>query len=185
LKKISFLDPHFARHTMATLFDSNKIKVILRKAIAVNSKPTPETFPELPTVLIWFRCVLAIAYGTYLGSGSVSGKMLRGGTMMLHTLNLIAFIPVMYCRLWLGTQVEGYGLQLLTAGLFPALALAMLLWIYFFTAAHEESEGKLAAMLISTLLSNNETMDDSTAGLADTTALPVETTSDMSEESEF
>ena len=125
------------------ILDVPKIKAVLKKAAAVNSKPTEETFPELPTVVVWLRFFLAAAYGTFLG---INGA--KGGYMVVQILNLIAFIPVMYCRLYLGTDSEAFGSQLLFVGLMPALALTMLIWIYFFTALHEESGGKLASLLI-------------------------------------
>lgn len=129
------------------MIDVNKLKSVIKKALSFNSKPTEDSFPELPTVLIWLRFLLAISNGTYLG---MNGAM--GGAVMLHTLNLIAFIPVMYCRLYLGTGMNEYGSKVIFSGLLPAIALSTLLWIYLFTALHAEAEGKLASMLISTVV---------------------------------
>jgi hypothetical protein len=160
--------------------DTSQIKVILKKATAINSKPTEETFPELPTVLIWIRFVLAVVYGTYIGHVGM-----RGGAALLHTLNLIAFIPVMYCRLYLGAEVDAYGMKILTSGLLPALTLAMLIWIYMFTVQNPEAEAKLAAMLVATLLPNeNDPSDHRTSVNTDNTGISVDTSSEV-EEPEF
>ena len=89
-----------------------------------------DSFPELPTVLIWLRFLLAISYGTYLG---INGAM--GG----------------------------------------AIALSTLIWIYFFTALHAEAEGKLASILISTVV--QQFLVDGNSGGSDEAAhetLPVE-----------
>lgn len=83
-----------------------KVKEVLKKAFAINSKPTEESFPELPDVLVWFRFILAVAYGTYLG---LSGA--RSGVMPLQALNLICFVPLMYCRLYLGIDSETFASQ--------------------------------------------------------------------------
>lgn len=131
-----------------------KCSTALEKAVKINSKPTEETFPELPTVLIWLRFLLALTYGTFLGSNPT----VQGWTVLLHQLNLIAFLPVMYCRLYLGVEGEHFGLQMIFSGTFQALALSLLIWMYFYTLHHELQEGKLASMLMTSdggLMSDN------------------------------
>lgn len=114
--------------------DRTKCRVVLQRALALNSQPTEQTFPELPYVIIWMRFVIAVVYGTVLGIRNV-----RGSLMILNAVNLITFIPYMYCRFYLNvTSMESYGQQpLFYVGLLPAVALALLIWIYFFTLHHE------------------------------------------------
>jgi len=123
--------------------DAKKLQATLRKAVAINSKPTEETFPELPTILVWIRFFLGAAYGTYIGRRGI-----KSGTLVLQALNLIAFLPFVYCRMYLGTEGEAFGFQIVFSGTAQALALALLLWIYFYTAQMEEQELKFANMLI-------------------------------------
>lgn len=138
-----------------------RLATVLRKAVAFHSHPTEETFPELPDVLVWFRFSLAVAYGLYLGLSGV-----RSSVYVLQALNLITFVPVLYCRLYLGisdfagasstlsstssssSSSSSFGSQIVFAGTMNALALTLLLWIYFFTAQHEDDERKLASLLV-------------------------------------
>ena len=64
--------------------DVAKLKAVLSKAVQYNTKPTEETFPELPDVLVWLRFMLAVVYGSFLGIRNV-----RSATMLLHNLNLL------------------------------------------------------------------------------------------------
>jgi hypothetical protein len=129
---------------MLSSWSSQKFLGTIRKMIAINSKPTEASFPELPSVLIWMRAILAIAYGWYLGTHNI-----RSGVLVINMLNLVAFIPVMYCRLYLNVQsTDQYSSSILFSGLFQAMALALLVWIYCFTSQHEETELKLSNFLI-------------------------------------
>ena len=128
---------------MILQLNAKKLKEVLRKSVAINSRPNEESFPELPTVLIWMRFCLAVAYGTYIGRRGV-----KAGAMVLQALNLVAFLPFMYCRLFLGTDAEAYGTQIIFSGTLQAVALAVLIWIYFYTAQMEEQELRLADLLI-------------------------------------
>jgi len=144
-----------------------RIKVVVQKALAINSQPTEESFPELPEVLIWFRFVLGLSYGLFLGL-----KDLRSGTIILQGLNFIVFVPMVYARFYLGADQEIWGAKLVFAGTFHAMALCMLIWIYLYTAQHEEEEGLLAAMLA--MRADEESADKI-----------VETEANAPEESEF
>ena len=134
----------FDTNAMSSSFIEN-FKSVLKKALALNSKPTEESFPELPEVLVWLRFLLAVAYGAFLGI-----KDVRSGTMPLQALNLIAFVPVMYCRFYLGAGAEVFPTQVIFSGLFNALALCVLIWLYYFTLHHEEEEAKLSSFLVFT-----------------------------------
>ena len=50
------------------------------------------------------RCVVAIAYGTYLGTSGATSP-----TVIIQAFNLLAFVPIMYCRLYLGINAEAFG----------------------------------------------------------------------------
>eukprot|EP00531_Pseudo-nitzschia_arenysensis_P016380 CAMPEP_0116129818 /NCGR_PEP_ID=MMETSP0329-20121206/8124_1 /TAXON_ID=697910 /ORGANISM="Pseudo-nitzschia arenysensis, Strain B593" /LENGTH=156 /DNA_ID=CAMNT_0003624105 /DNA_START=109 /DNA_END=579 /DNA_ORIENTATION=- len=119
---------------------ADKIKGIMKKFLSPNSKPTYESFPELVDCVIWIRFILAVVFGIYAGT---QGRV--GGANILIALNLIAFPPVVYCQSFLSADPESYGIKLLFSGLFQALALAVVIWTYFYTAAHEQEEAVFAA----------------------------------------
>ena len=68
-------------------------KPVLYKFFALNSKPNAKTFPELPTVILWVRFILATGYGTWLGMSSQ-----KGAAGVMFGLNFIAFVPILYCN---------------------------------------------------------------------------------------
>ncbi|GAX16737.1 hypothetical protein FisN_21Hu180 [Fistulifera solaris] len=121
-----------------------KVKATIGKALSVNSKPTEETFSELPDVLIWFRAVLGLTYGIFMGL-----KGIRSGPALVQAVNLIVFIPFMYSRFYLGVEMDHFASQIYFSGTFNALALFLLIWICLYTAEHEEDENQLAALLVS------------------------------------
>lgn len=151
------------------MLDLQKIQPVARKAIAFNSQPTEESFPELPTVLIWIRFLLATAYGCMLGYRSM-----RSLVMLLHTLNLVAFVPVMYCRMYLRISEDTFPLKIIFSGLFQAVALALLLWIYGFTAANEAHIETLTKLLVNGPVISNTNEADSTGAFSDSEPLVVE-----------
>jgi hypothetical protein len=65
---------------------------VLQKFFALNSKPTHDTFPELPDAIVWMRFVLALCYGAWLGIANQ-----RGGSGVLFGLNCVTFVPILYC----------------------------------------------------------------------------------------
>lgn len=115
---------------------------MLTKTFAINSKPTEQSFPELPEVLTWFRFVLGLAYGIFLGV-----KGIRNGFMVVQALNLICFVPYVYAKLYLGIAEDVYPTQVIFAGTPNAIALCLLIWIYLFTLQHSSEEGQLAALV--------------------------------------
>lgn len=127
--------------------DFKKLRDTLKKAVAVNSKPTTESFPELPQILIWMRFVLGVSYGTYVGLQGV-----KGGALALQAINLVGILPYIYCRLYLGISENEEGSfgtgTIIFSGTGQGVALALLIWIYLYTAQMEEQELKLAALLI-------------------------------------
>ena len=148
--------------------DLKKLRDILKKAVAINSKPTEESFPELPQILIWMRFVLGASYGIYVGL-----QGLKGGALALQVLNLVAFLPYIYCRMYLGVSESGEAGSFGTAtiifsGTAQGVALALLIWIYFYTAQMEDQESKLAALLIAPMaeMLGGDSLDggDSSAG---------------------
>ena len=118
---------------------SDKVKETIKKFLSPNSKPTFETFPELVDCVVWLRFSVAVFFGFWIGKQHRSG----GGNILV-ALNLITFPPVFYCQTFLGADQESYGSKLFFSGVVQSLALAMLIWIYFFTESHESDESTLA-----------------------------------------
>jgi hypothetical protein len=131
-----------------------KVKAVLLKGSKMNSKPTLESFPELVDLLLWFRFFLAVVYGLYLGLNGI-----RSATLPLQGLNLIAFLPIMYTNLYLGVDSESFGMKLVFAGTFNALALCMLIWLYLYTAANEADGLRMAALLVSSTFGGGDGTD--------------------------
>lgn len=128
-----------------------KIRPILKKALSFNLQPTEDSFPELPTVLIWFRFILAVAYGSYVGF-----NLLASGVVLIQALNLLAFVPTIYCKFFLGVPSDVFATQVVFSGLPNAMALVVLIWVYCFTSAHEREELQLTSLLISAVAPNVE-----------------------------
>lgn len=118
---------------------SDQQKKIIRKFLSPNSNPTAKTFPELVDCVVWFRCGLAVALGCYLGYSQNN----RGATNLLFVLNVIAFVPILYCKTFLGADQDSYGNKLLFSGIFQGVALSMLVWFYFFTDFQKDDELEL------------------------------------------
>ena len=118
-----------------------------KRMVAINSKPSKETYPELAQNLIWVRFVLAIIYGTYLGLYNTS----RTWAGLMLGLNFITFLPIIYCSTFLGADNESYGNKVFFGGVLQSVSLMFLIWIYFFTTDHEDVEMKLTEMLVSVL----------------------------------
>ena len=116
---------------------------IIRKFLSPNSKPTLETFPELVDCVIWLRFSLAIFYGFWAGKQHSS----VGSGNILVAFNLITFPPIFYCQTFLGASHESYGSKLFFSGVIQGLALAILIWVYYYTESHEQGESALALAL--------------------------------------
>lgn len=163
---------------MINQLEVKKLPALFRKAVAINSKPTEETFPELPTILIWMRFVLGAAFGTYVGL-----KGVKSGAIALQALNMVAFLPFVYCRMYLGTEGDAFGTSIIFAGTVQAVALALLLWIYFYTAQMEEQELNFIDVLIPPA---DETVDGGVGGGDPADAVVEETLSvPIQEQDEF
>ena len=154
---------------------SGNWKIVLKKVFTVNLQPTEENFPELPDVMVWFRCIIAIAYGTYIGynNTNVKGSSLL---VLMQALNLLVFIPVLHCRLYLGIHRDVFPGKIVFSGLLNGLALILLLWIYFFTSSHPTEVSILQSMLLDT---------NTTSTISDTTSDSDATTSYVDPEPEF
>jgi hypothetical protein len=141
----------------------SSVSDILKKALAINSKPTEESFPELPDVLIWARFVIGLFFGFYYGL-----KDARGGVLPLQVLNLVCFVPVLYCRLYLGLESNVYASNLIFAGTFQAVALFLLIWLYFYTRNHGQEEANLVKLLLNTTVAaTNDVLDQATKVIVD------------------
>jgi hypothetical protein len=132
-----------------------KKESVIEKFFAPNSKPTFETFPELPDAVIWMRFVMALMYAGWLGLG-----FQRGGAAVIFGLNFITFVPIMYCNTFLGADGDSYGTKLYFSGVFNSFGLMLLIWIYFHTLEHEGDEKMLAFALRSALAGSMATGDE-------------------------
>jgi hypothetical protein len=132
------------------MFSWPRIKGILSKAMTANLQPTEESFPEFRKVLIWMRFFLAVAYGTFLGVYDIHSPV-----MLLHSLNLISFIPVMYAKMYMGVHGDSFGTDIIFAGTLNAVALALLIWIAIFTYNHEKDLAQFTSLLSSNLPSSD------------------------------
>ena len=130
---------------------ADKVKEIMKKFFSPNSKPTMETFPELIDCIVWLRFALAVFFGLWIGNESQN----RGGANIMFGLNFIAFLPILYCQTFLGADQDSYGSKLFFSGIVQGLALAMLIWIYFYTESHAEDEA-VFAVEFSKLLTDDE-----------------------------
>jgi hypothetical protein len=126
---------------------------VLSKFFAINSKPTKETFPELPNVIVWFRFLLAIAYGVWLGMNPGNRA---GGVNLLYGLNFITFLPVLYCSTFLGADQDSYENKIIFTGVLSSLALMLLIWTYMYTLQHENDTQALLTILINAMPKNDE-----------------------------
>lgn len=115
------------------------VKELFKKLVAFGSKPNATTFPELLDMVIWLRGFLAIAYAMHL-----RGK--TSGATLLFGLNVITFLPFIYCSTFLGVDSDSYE-NLTFAGVPNCLALFLLVWIYFYTLDNTDEEARLAGML--------------------------------------
>ena len=120
------------------------IEKALRKSLLFNSKPTYEDFPELIDICIWIRCILACMYGHYLGTHNI-----RSAVQLVQCLNFITFLPVVYAGVYLQIDKESYGNKVLFAGVVNAMAMAVLVWILFFTMEHAAEESIMKDLMMS------------------------------------
>jgi hypothetical protein len=120
---------------------------LLSRALHYHSQPTVETFPELTHIMIWFRAIIAVCYGMWLGWDAT-----RGAAGILLGANVITFLPLLYCTTYLRADAESYGLKLFLGGVVNAVALMVLVWIYCFTARHAVQENMLRQLVNSTMI---------------------------------
>lgn len=124
--------------------DTDK-KSIVEKLLTPNSKPTMESFPELPDCIIWLRFVMALCYVSWLILSPSGGR--RGGANLLLGLNFVTFVPVIYCQWYLGADSVSYGNSLLFGGVVQSLAAVLLIWAYFYTESHPEDVAIFASAM--------------------------------------
>lgn len=140
---------------------------LIKKALTMNLQPNEETFPELNDIIVWFRCIVAILYGAYIGR-----RREHSAIFILQSLNIIGFIPILYIRLYLNMnetniKASSYGNKLFFAGLLNSIALVILIWMYYFTLYHSTEENILNNMLFNSTTTNiddpyNNTMSSTT-----------------------
>lgn len=99
-------------------------------------------------MIVWFRFLLAVLYGTYLG---VPNSHRSSGANLLFGFNFIVFVPSLYCTTFLGAEQASFDNKLLTNGVVSSTALMLLLWTYFYTLEHDNDAEALAAILASSI----------------------------------
>ena len=115
-----------------------------------------------------------MAYGTYVGS-----NLIRSAPYLLQALNVITFVPTMYCKFYLFVPTDVFAQQVIFAGLVHAMALCLLIWTYCYTLAHESSEEQLrlllasAAVLTKGALSETTIEEEASLGMETTTTTTV------------
>uniref|UniRef100_A0A7R9W4I5 Uncharacterized protein n=1 Tax=Pseudictyota dubia TaxID=2749911 RepID=A0A7R9W4I5_9STRA len=109
----------------------------LKKMLAMGSKPNSSTFPELPDMVVLMRMGLGLAYGISLGL-----RDSNAGVGIMFGLNLVTIVPIVYLSQYLDADTDSYK-SINFAGIPNALALMILVWLYFFTLAHEDEENAL------------------------------------------
>ena len=125
---------------------------VLSKFFSINSKPTLATFPELPNVLVWFRFVLALVYGLYLG---LFAPQRSSGTNLLFGFNWIVFVPSIYCTTFLGAEQASFDNKILFSGVLSSSALMLLIWTYLYTSQNEADVQVMASILANSLIGEN------------------------------
>ena len=136
-------------------------KTILAKLTSYQSKPTEETFPELPDVLIWARILLGALYGISLGLRNQVGWV-----GILFALNVTTMLPTVYVSAFLGADPDKFKHRLTFVGVPNAMATCLLVWIVVFTHQHEEEESAFARAVVQKVadaVTNEETTDGSEA----------------------
>jgi uncharacterized membrane protein len=146
---------HPAIQKMSSNTPKTNEKSLMEKALMFGWKPTPAKFPELPNVIIWFRFILALCCGLYIGLAHND----RGSVNLLYALNLVTFVPVFYATSYLGASLEEFGNKVIFGGAFQSLALVVLIWIYLYTMEHAEDKAAFASML-------NKVMEDAETATA-------------------
>jgi hypothetical protein len=120
------------------MLKAKRLSDILKKFTTIGSKPKPDSFPELVDCVIWLRFGIAMMFGLYLGSSTITG-----GVNCIFGLNLITFIPIFYCQFLLLADMDAYKSSLYFSGVPNAFALFLLIWITFFTWHYSDDETKV------------------------------------------
>ena len=140
----------------ATATSAPAKKSIFAKLTDYQSKPTEETFPELPDVLIWIRIVLGVLYGISLGLRNQVGWV-----GILFALNVTTMLPTVYVSAFLGATEDNFKQGLTFVGVPNAMATCLLVWIMVFTHQHEEEESAFARAIV------QKAVDAATAAASD------------------
>mmetsp|Transcript_27725 Transcript_27725/g.41957 ORF Transcript_27725/g.41957 Transcript_27725/m.41957 type:complete len:164 (-) Transcript_27725:285-776(-) len=117
--------------------------MLLSKFFSIGSKPSPETFPELPTCVLWLRFVLAIVFALYLTT-----SLRAGAVSILFGLNVVTFVPLLFCKILLLADMDAWENKLTFTGVPNAVGLLLLVWVYCFTRQHAEEEAKFITTII-------------------------------------
>jgi hypothetical protein len=116
------------------------------------------------------RCGLAVLYGAWLAFGRHAIE----GAGLLMGVNLITFLPFIFCSTYLGANIDSFGSKILLSGTVNAIGLFLLIWVYCYTSEHEEEEKTIISALLAAVGSSNT---------SDSSADPV--VPDVTSEAEF
>ncbi|KAL7544000.1 hypothetical protein ACHAXR_013429 [Thalassiosira sp. AJA248-18] len=116
--------------------------------LSFRSKPDATTVPELPAITTWARFLLGASCGISLGLRNEK----RGLAGVLFGLNVVTFLPMFWFNSYLDANIESYK-SLNFAGVAPAFALMLLVWISFFTLENEHAESNLGKVLADAAIS--------------------------------
>lgn len=92
---------------------------------------------------MWVRGFLAILYGLYLGNTDTMGAV-----NLLFGLNLVAFIPIMYCQFLLNADGETWENRLIFVGIPNAAGLLLLVWIFVYSQTHADEEAQFMSKMV-------------------------------------
>ena len=97
------------------------------------SRPSPETFPELPDCVAIVRILVGFTYGLSLGYRDVVGGF---GVMM--GCSAVMFLPLIYVEQFLKAQVNAYSANIAVTGVVYGMASCLLVWIIFYNMNHAD-----------------------------------------------
>ena len=102
------------------------------------SRPTFESFPELPECVTLVRFFVGVVYGFSLGY-----RDMTGGIGILMGASAVMFLPLIYVEQFLKAQVSNYPSNVAMAGVVQGMAAMVLVWVTIYTMMHEDLEKEI------------------------------------------
>jgi len=123
------------------------------------SRPTFETFPQLPSCVATVRLVVGLLYGISLGY-----RDMIGGFGLLSGASAVMFFPLVYVEQFLKAETSTYPSNVAMVGVVNAFALLILVWVTIYTMNHPDLEAKM----IITMNDEDNSISDNAAILEST-----------------